>query len=148
MKILILIIITLFCFAACVTTSPQKPKRSEPVENTYARYSYESEIDPVDLFLWELVQSRPFTHQTSGIMYDIYAKNQNLDADFLYANYIVSQNGIMSYCLVTNNGTLFAYNIDLSNGEVVYRYTPSLCCEFKDDIEEVFGIEVEIPLGA
>lgn len=147
------ITIVLLLTAACLTFQPaqketpinnysQKDTQTQP-----APYTYESTIDPREFILWELVISKPMgVNPQFGMAYDIYAKNPDKNAEYLYVNYTIVERGILTYCMVSKTMSLFAYSIDLvNNHHINYRYAPEICCDFKEDIESVFGIKVSIP---
>ena len=150
MKKLIIIALSVLVLS-CLTSRPQIEPLAKPVENVELGYSYQSPIDPGDLKTWEIVESVVLgMHPFYGVMTDEYRSNPDPDGAFLYVDMFYIQacpilGGLISYCLVDLNLCLHVYKYDQDSEAYVPSYDADALNEFKNDIDEKFGIETVIP---
>ena len=148
-------IIALGCLVVgCLATAPPittpppatvtQPTPEEPT------YRFDSPIDPSDLLEWTVISVEPLGYTNLGMLIDIYATNPDESNEYHYVNMVATQDGILSYGLLSATGCLSVYNLDMVNGGA-YNFLPcnrehrETYEQFKEGMERVFGIPVVIP---
>lgn len=145
------LIVMLFLMLAtwgCLTTRADHTKPLEvPIVNAEYGYSYQSPIDPASFIEWEVVSLAHMSpHPFLGRVVDVYAKNKDASAPFQYVNYALTQRiGILAYCLVDQNMCLHLYRLDTEKNCYTHRPDDPYLNDFKEDIEEAFGIKCVSP---
>jgi len=134
-RVFVLTAIALFLMG-CATIPPPNMEQEQVTE---IGYSYQGLIDPAEFQSWIEVYSEPIM-TPFGVIFDLYLRNPDPEAQIQFANVLVSGQGIGEYYLFYD-GQFYQYGL---NDETSCYEKKDINAELleilKSDFEMAFGI--------